>query len=191
VLLPAAVLALGLGGLPLTGGALAKGAVKAPLGEGMVGSLATLSAAGRTLLMLHVLHLLATTTSKDAGQGASAGRSLPWLATAFASVALPWALFLTVAHGSWRDVLAPKELWAALWPIGIGALLAVALRRFGQALPRVPEGDVVVVAERAASAIRGWSEIVERADGRVRRWPVAGVWLLAVAGLLGALAWAR
>jgi len=164
---------------------------RGPVGGGMVGSLATLSAAGRTLLMLHVLHLLATTTSKDAGQGASAGRSLPWLATAFASVALPWALFLTVAHGSWRDVLAPKELWAALWPIAIGALLAVALRRFGQALPRVPEGDVVVVAERAASAIRGWSEIVERADGRVRRWPVAGVWLLAVAGLLGALAWAR
>jgi formate hydrogenlyase subunit 3/multisubunit Na+/H+ antiporter MnhD subunit len=36
-LLLAAVLALGLGGLPLTGGALAKLAVKAPLGDGVVG----------------------------------------------------------------------------------------------------------------------------------------------------------
>ena len=42
VLLPAAVLALGLGGLPLTGGALAKLVVKAPLGDGIVGMLATL-----------------------------------------------------------------------------------------------------------------------------------------------------
>jgi multicomponent Na+:H+ antiporter subunit A len=43
----AVVLALSLGGLPLTGGALAKLAVKAPLGDGVVGSLATVSAAER------------------------------------------------------------------------------------------------------------------------------------------------
>src|SRR5262245_20456847 len=49
VLIPAAVLALGLGGLPLTGGALAKLATKAQFGEGIVGTLATLSAAGSTL----------------------------------------------------------------------------------------------------------------------------------------------
>jgi formate hydrogenlyase subunit 3/multisubunit Na+/H+ antiporter MnhD subunit len=52
VLLPAAVLALSLGGLPLTGGALAKLAVKAPLGNGLVGMLAAISAAGTTLLMV-------------------------------------------------------------------------------------------------------------------------------------------
>src|SRR5208282_550749 len=45
VLIPAAVLALGLGGLPLTGGALAKLAVKGQLGDGAVGTLAILSAA--------------------------------------------------------------------------------------------------------------------------------------------------
>jgi len=44
LLVPAAVLALGLGGLPLTGGALAKLAVKTPLGDGLVGWLGTLSA---------------------------------------------------------------------------------------------------------------------------------------------------
>jgi formate hydrogenlyase subunit 3/multisubunit Na+/H+ antiporter MnhD subunit len=59
VLPPAAVLALSLGGLPLTGGALAKLAIKAPLGDGVVGSLATVSAAGTTLLMLHFLRRLA------------------------------------------------------------------------------------------------------------------------------------
>ena len=70
VLAPAAVLALSLGGLPLTGGALAKLAIKAPLGAGIVGSLATVSAAGTTLLMLHFLRRLAGTASRSGGGGA-------------------------------------------------------------------------------------------------------------------------
>jgi multicomponent Na+:H+ antiporter subunit A len=59
-------LALSLGGLPLTGGALAKLAVKAPLGNGVVGMLATVSAAGTTLLMLHFLQRLARSNSQGA-----------------------------------------------------------------------------------------------------------------------------
>jgi hypothetical protein len=58
VLLPAAVIALALAGLPLTGGALAKSAIKAPMGEGLAGTLATLSAIISTLLMLHFVHCL-------------------------------------------------------------------------------------------------------------------------------------
>ena len=52
VVVPGVVIALGLAGLPLTGGALAKLAVKDPLGYGIAGTLATLSASGTTLLML-------------------------------------------------------------------------------------------------------------------------------------------
>ena len=63
VLIPAAVLALGLGGLPLTGGALAKLAVKAQFGEGVVGVLTTLSAAASTLLMFHFLRRLVQTAA--------------------------------------------------------------------------------------------------------------------------------
>ncbi len=44
VFAPASVLALGLGGFPLTGDALAKLVVKGPLGDGLVGALAVLSA---------------------------------------------------------------------------------------------------------------------------------------------------
>ena len=51
----AAFVALGLGGLPLTGGAIAKYAVKAPLGEGWAATVAVVSAAGTTLLMMHFL----------------------------------------------------------------------------------------------------------------------------------------
>ena len=50
-----AVLALSLGGLPFTGGALAKLAVKETLGTGFVGSLSALSAIATTLLMARFL----------------------------------------------------------------------------------------------------------------------------------------
>ncbi len=188
VLLPAAVLALSLGGLPFTGGALAKWAVKAPLGEGAVGMLATLSAVGSTMLMLHFLQTLVNTSSNEAGQGPPpAALSVPWLASAFAAVALPWALFLTVANGSLHEVLAPTSFWKASWPIALGTALALALRRFEHRLPRVPVGDWVVAAEHATHAFKGWGEAMERADGRLRQWSVAGVSFLTVALILGAL----
>ena len=58
-LLLAAVLAVGLGGLPLTGGAVAKLAVKGPLGAGWAATVAYASAVGTTLLMLHFLRRVA------------------------------------------------------------------------------------------------------------------------------------
>ena len=47
VLVPGAAIGLGLAGLPLTGGALAKLAAKVPFGYGLAGVLATCSAAGQ------------------------------------------------------------------------------------------------------------------------------------------------
>ena len=90
-LLLAAVLALGLGGLPLTGGALAKLAVKAPLGDGVVGLLANLSAVGTSLLMLHFLQCLARTAPQDGQAAAPAGLAVPWQAMALASVVVSLA----------------------------------------------------------------------------------------------------
>jgi multicomponent Na+:H+ antiporter subunit A len=191
VLLPATVLSLSLAGLPLTGGMLAKWTVKAPLGDGTVGTLATLASAGSTLLMLHFLHRLVVTSPDDAERRAPSGLAMPWLATAFAAVALPWALFRTVSSGSLLGVLGPAALWKASWPIAIGAALAVALRRIGHRLPRIPEGDFVVAAEPATHAFQRCGEMMEHTDEFLRRWPVAGVSLLAVALLLGTLVLAR
>jgi formate hydrogenlyase subunit 3/multisubunit Na+/H+ antiporter MnhD subunit len=184
VLVPAAILALGLGGLPFTGGAIAKLAIKAPLGGGIVATLVTLAAAGTTLLMLHVLRCLMSSAATRPGQ-APAGLVLPWLAVAFASIAIPWALYPAVI-GPVSDVLAPAAMWAALWPVLAGTLLAVALRAWGPRLPSVPAGDLVVLGERAASGVAAWSVPLERADGVLRLWPVAGLSLLAVAVALGA-----
>ena len=190
VLIPAAVLALGLGGLPLTGGALAKLAVKAQLGDGVVGTLATLSAAGSTLLMLHFLRRLIQ-TPPQASEMPPPGLTRAWLIMAFAAVAVLWALYPTAESGRVLEALAPGTLWAALWPVLLGGVLAVGLWRWGHRLPRVPGGDVVVVGEAAMRATATWGEAIERADGCLRQWPVASLALLLLVIILGAtmLAW--
>jgi formate hydrogenlyase subunit 3/multisubunit Na+/H+ antiporter MnhD subunit len=187
VLFPAAVLALSLAGLPLTGGALAKLAVKGPLGSGAVGLLATFSAAGSTLLMLHFIHRLKAVAVRDSKTAASVGLISPWLTMALAAVVVPWVLYFATGMGSLSGALSPKALWAALWPILIGGLLAVGLRYWARFLPEVPEGDIVVVCEKAAQATVAWGAALERADAFLRRSPVACLSLLGVAIILGAL----
>ena len=190
-MLPAAVLALGLGGLPFSGGMLAKLAVKAQLGDGIVGTLTTLSAVGSTLLMLNFLRRLVQTTPRDPATAEPTGLVRPWLIMAFAAVAVPWVLYPASGSGTLLDVLAPETLWAALWPVLIGGVLAVGLWRWGHRLPRVPEGDVVVVGEAAIRATAPWGEAVERADGYLREWAVASLSLLTLVIILvvAMLAW--
>jgi hypothetical protein len=55
-------------------------------------------------------------------------------------------------------------------------------------LPEVPEGDVVVlVAEDAKGLASATGSMLERLDGALRQWQVAGISLLAVAVVLAAL----
>jgi formate hydrogenlyase subunit 3/multisubunit Na+/H+ antiporter MnhD subunit len=185
VLLPAAVLALGLGGLPLTGGALAKSALKAILGKGLAGTLANLAAAASTLLMLHFLRRLAA-TGAGAPKTAPVGLTGPWLAAAFAAVAAPWAIFPLAGSGPRLAALAPAALWAALWPVLLGAAIAFALWRSGMRSPRVPPGDIIVAGEAAVRAAAHRGAAIERFDEWLRQWPVAGLSLLALALLLAA-----
>ena len=169
--LPAAVLALGLGGLPLTGGALAKLDIKGSLGDGIAGTLATLSSIASALLMFHFLCRLRSDAPQDPHASAPMGLIAPWLAIAMAAVVFPWALYPRIVGGSFYDALAPKELWAAFWPVLIGGLLSVCLRRCTNWLPRIPAGDVLVCAERAKPAARDLAAAMEGLDRRLREWP--------------------
>ncbi len=183
ILVPVGVLALGFGGLPLTGGSLAKLAVKETIGEGIAGHLVTLSTIASTVLMAHFLRRLAATTGPDRA-APPPGLVLPWLAMAVASIAVPWALFGSAGIGRVADALSPEALWTALWPVLLGLLVSLALSRSRLALPHVPEGDGVVLAERAARAMLAWAGPLERAERAVRSWPVAGLSLLVIALLL-------
>jgi hypothetical protein len=156
VVVPGVVIALGLAGLPLTGGALAKLAVKDPLGYGIAGTLASLSATGTTLLMLHFLHRLVLTAGRDPAKPAAAGLVAPWLALAVASIAVPWIMYPFAGFGSPSEVLAPAALWKVLWPVLLGGVLAVGLWRWGRRLPSVPEGDIIAMAGGVIRGAAGW-----------------------------------
>ena len=78
---------------------------------------------------------------------ANYARIRPWLAAAAASLIVPWALYLAVPSGMLPNPLAPAVLWKALWPVLLGATLAVALWRWVRRLPRVPEGDIVAAMD--------------------------------------------
>ena len=69
----------------------------------------------------------------------------------------------------------------------IGGALALALRRWGASLPRIPEGDTIVAAEAAFSASFALSRLFESLDTRLRQWPAASLSLLAIALLLAAM----
>jgi len=181
VLLPAALLCLGLGGLPFTGGAIAKYAVKDQLDVGVVGWLAAVSAAGTTLLMLHFLGRLAKTRAEDPRATASVGLALPWLAMAVAALVLPWLLYPLTGLGSTVAAIEPEALWAALWPVAIGASLAFTLRGWADRLPRIPEGDIAEAIDHGSRAALGWGTRFDRLDVVIRDWPVATLALLLTA----------
>jgi len=183
----AIVLALGFGGLPMTGGALAKAAVKNELGEGVAGGLAVLSAAGSTMLMLHFVRRLRATmpAGTDDGAPGSRGLVLPCFGLAALAVLLPWLLFEPVGAGRLADLFIPATLWGATWPVLIGVALAAAVMRWGDALPRIPEGDLLLPAERAAQATIPLGSFVARLEGVLRGWPAAGLALLSIVALLG------
>ena len=190
MLVPACIIAVGLGGLPLTGGGLAKIVVDGPLGDGTASKIATVSAIGTTLLMLQFLRNLANHTSRDPEASAPAGLVWPWLATAAVSLAVPWTLFLAVPAGTLPDPLDPALLWKALWPVLIGGVLAMAMWRWMR-LPRVPEGDIVVALDGAARIAGALGRTTERADTAIRQWPVAGMALLILTVTLGVVVFAR
>lgn len=180
VLVPAGLLCLGLGGLPLTGGSLAKYAVKGQFDTGLVAWLAAASAVGTTLLMLHFLRRLARFEADPAKTAAPAGMHLPWLVMAVAALLLPWLLYPAMSLGAAGAALAPAALWKALWPVAIGAGLAFALRGWLERLPRVPEGDIAQGIDPAARAVARWGRAFDRLDEGVRLWPVATLSLLLV-----------
>jgi formate hydrogenlyase subunit 3/multisubunit Na+/H+ antiporter MnhD subunit len=186
VLVPAMLLCLGLGGLPFTGGAIAKYAVKAQLDVGVVGWLAAASAVGTTLLMLHFFSRLASYGSEDTRASAAPGLTLPWLVMAAAALLLPWMLHPMTGLGPTVGAIAPKALWASLWPVALGAGLAFALRGWAERLPNIPQGDIAEVIDHAARAALAGGAGYDRLDAVIRAWPAATLALLLTAIAFGA-----
>ena len=183
----AALLGLSLAGLPLTGGALAKLSIKDQFGDGAAGMASQLSAAATTALMLVFVMRLARLPAADR-VGAPSGRLWSWAALAVAALLIPWLMFAAV--GSPVEALEPAKLWDAIWPMLIGAALAVGLWAVDDRLPRIPAGDIVVAEEAAFRASMSLGPMFERADRGLREWPAAGLCLLVIALALAAAGYA-
>jgi formate hydrogenlyase subunit 3/multisubunit Na+/H+ antiporter MnhD subunit len=184
-LILAALLALSLAGLPLTGGALAKLSTKAQFASGSEAALFTLSSIGTALLMTHFLNCLAV-PPPGAAQECPASLVRFWPAVALGAILLPWLFYPVV--GDVSNALEVGKILDGLWPVAIGVGLALGLRRIGWSLPRVPAGDSIVVGEGAFHRLLTLGPYVEALDARLRQWPAAGVsLLLVVLALLTAL----
>jgi formate hydrogenlyase subunit 3/multisubunit Na+/H+ antiporter MnhD subunit len=195
-LIVAALLGLSLAGLPLTGGALAKVAVKDLFGGGAVGlasqlgavGLASqLSAAATTALMLLFVMRLARSPAAER-VGAPRPPLWPWAALAPAALLMPWLMFAAI--GSPGEALEPTKLLDAVWPMLVGAALAAGLWAAGDRLPRVPAGDIVGAEEAAFHGLTPLGAAFELADRELRQWPAAGLALLIVALALAAAGYA-
>jgi formate hydrogenlyase subunit 3/multisubunit Na+/H+ antiporter MnhD subunit len=186
-LIVAALLGLSLAGLPLTGGALAKLAVKDLFGDGAAGVASQLSAAATTTLMLVFVIRLARLPAAER-VGASRGRVWSWAALAVAALLVPW--LLVAAIGSPAEAFEPAKLWDSIWPMLIGAALAAGLWAVRDRRPRGPAGDIVVAEEAVFRASLSLGAMFERADRGLREWPAAGLALLMVALALVAAGYA-
>lgn len=186
LLWPAAIVALGIAGLPLTGGALAKLAIKDALGSGWPKTLGSLSAVASTVLMLHFLTLATVVRSRDASAVAPVAIRVAWWAAALASLGLPWLLFPSV-RGSLASALAPSSLVELGWPIIAGVAL-FALLRLWPNRPSLPPGDILAVIRRGEPWLARLSNGVAAIEGFLTDWTVAGAVLLLLAlALAGAM----
>lgn len=180
-----AVLALSLGGMPLTSGALAKLATKPLLGYGWLAGAMTLAGAGSTLLMVHLLLILRDYVAEDSAVSPPLGQLVPWLVVTAASFVIPWSLYPAVASEPVLALVAPDALWKAAWPLLLGAGGMLLVQRWPRRLGLIPEGDIVVLAQRGQPLMRSLSNRIGEIDVHLRRWPAAGLGLIALAILLG------
>ena len=198
--LPLSVLAFALGGvaligLPASGAYLAKSLLLQAAGDSGQWWWAVVIQAGgmftASYWLLVLVHALARGDASTALRArVSRLQEAAALALALCSLLLglfPWDAYLAIPAGAASNPLTLEALSSVLWPIAGGAVLATLLGRSGlpPARVRVENFFVAVISSvrRGALVLSG---TIERLDGALRQWPVAGISLLVIAILLGA-----
>lgn len=173
------IMALGFAGLPLTGGALGKLAIKPVIGSGTASLMFSIAAIGSTMLMLHFARLLYRRSGERSGTSSMAPA---WLAAAIAATVLPYTFFSGITGYPLSYAFTPDVLFDLAWPIALGALLAWLASRASILIPELPAGDVT-------EPIMRW---IDRATGRVsalitERETVSKQWQVSSSALILAL----
>ncbi|KPQ21528.1 MAG: Formate hydrogenlyase subunit 3/Multisubunit Na+/H+ antiporter, MnhD subunit [Rhodobacteraceae bacterium HLUCCA24] len=137
----AAALCASIAGFPLTGGALAKTAVKQGLADWAALALG-FSSVTTSLIMLWFLSRLRQAERRDPTEPWAVRFSLP-AALLLAAVAVPWLLWSDWSGHGPDYVLKPDALMDALWPVALAVPLAAAVLRWP--LPQIPPGDLLLL----------------------------------------------
>jgi len=152
--------ALALAGAPLTSGILAKSALKATIPSlpnpwpGWLDSLLPLAAIGTTLLMARFLYLI--WHQAPGKKPLQVSTLISWILLVICVAFIAWT---TPAAAEYSDYsLKLSTIWLAVWPIGIGLLIAfisvyISVRRAGWRLINIPPGDVLVLLEWTSKKI--------------------------------------
>lgn len=183
VFVPCALLALGMAGLPFTGGALAKMTSKNILGTGMAATMAAVSAGGTALLMFHFLRQL-WNMERPEKQSARELMIAFW-ALATIGVVVRWAVYVGAGFGRFDDPFDIKNILYSFVPVGIGFLIFMAVTRIK--IPAVPAGDLVNGFAWLRRLAGGIGHTSARGDFIIRRWPVAAGILVFVVLLIAYL----
>jgi len=176
------LIALSVAGLPLTGGALAKLALKAPLGA-LHEWLITASALTTALLLTHFLHIL---QPREATQEPSPHlRSVLVMMLGLGAITLPWLVFgqsgLAISY-AWQA----GNLLSAAWPLALAGLIILLISRTRLEAPPAPQGDLLAIPEAAGRAIAAAARAVtrKRAKSRNRNTPDTPVWRARLSALI-------
>lgn len=178
VLIGATVLGLSLAGLPLTGGALAKYAVKGPVGDGFAGLLLALSAGGTTLLMARFVLLLAG-CAKGEGEPPRA-LLLPWAGLSVIAVLAPFAVFGPVTGLGLGPLFSLEAIIKSLWPVALGLGVAALLFQKPPKVAEIPAGDILVLARGLGPLLRRGLDGAVALDAVLRHWASAALALTLV-----------
>jgi formate hydrogenlyase subunit 3/multisubunit Na+/H+ antiporter MnhD subunit len=168
-----AISAAALAGAPLTGGGVAKVALKGSLEVGVMpaaalDALLSAAAIGTTLLMIRFL-ILVRRGPLETTRPIPHASLIPWLALVLGSQVAIWVLpgFRSAAVGS----LSPGYLWTTTWPVvvGIGAAwFASTQPRAASALARVHvrPGDVLWLFADAFATVRATAVVASTSRPR-------------------------
>lgn len=166
VLVTAGLAALGFAGLPLTGGALAKLAIKPLTGDGLAGLLFAAAAIGSTLLMLNFIRLIRAIEPSPVAQGATSKGREAWLFIFALAMLLPWMLFDIVTGLAAAYAVSPGALIDLGWPVAAGLLIGWGLAAAGLMTTRRAASDVLTRGDAVAKL---WDVLDHAAPRSVQR----------------------
>lgn len=138
--------ALSVAAFPFTSGYLAKNALKAAIHDTPAEILVTvlaLTSTATALLLWHAWKIARHTRTRNPSLQPS------WALLVVAGLILPW--LWAASH----DLIEPVKLyllWASVWPLLLTVVVIAAAAKLGwRASGQIPEGDLVVIAERLAA----------------------------------------